>query len=321
MAGFLGRLTGRRTGAAPSGSLPGEVELQAAGARVVIVPSLGGRITAIDLAGRQWLAGGPPPDGDLPESARGAATGYEEAFPTVAAARLASKNSGLAIDFPHLGEARTLAPAVNVVTLEGALEATCTWNGDRMPYRLVRVVRVEPNAIRMRYVATNRGTAPLPFLWAANVALPLEAGTRVSLPEGARGRVLSQHQVDLLGVGAEHRWPRFRTANKLIDMSAPDTIGPRFACHLSFEMPAGVAAIVDGAQRLEVRFDPSVVTHTGLAVRKRMGGGALDRVITLQPAIGVPDALAQAGGVAASAVWLEPGGTREWELEWRAGPA
>lgn len=317
MAGFLGRLTGRRASAPSAGGVPGEVELQAAGARVVIVPSLGGRITALELGGRQWLAAGPPPNGDLPESARGGATGWEEAFPTVAAARLASKNSGLAIELPNLGEIRTLQPGVDVVTLDGALEATCTWNGERMPYRFVRVVRVEPNVVMMRYVATNRGNAPLPFLWAANAAFPLEPGTRVSLPESARARVLSQHHVDLLGVGAEHRWPRFRTAKKLIDMTAPDTIGPRFACHLAFEMPSGVAAIVEGARRLEVRFDPAVVTHVGLAVRKRMGG-TLDRGVTLQPAIGMPDALAQTGGVASSAAWLEPGETKEWELAWRA---
>jgi galactose mutarotase-like enzyme len=317
MASFLDKLTRRRDSAAASGALPGEVELSASGARVVIIPALGGRITALELGGRQWLAEGPPPNGDLPESARGGATGFEEAFPTVAAARLASRHTGLAIDFPNLGEARTLRPEVEVVTLDGALEATCTWSGQRLPYRFIRVVRVEPNLVTMRYVATNRGSAPLPFVWAANAAFPLEPSTRISLPETARARVLAQHHVDLLGVGAEHRWPRFRTTKKLVDMTAPDTLGQRFACHLAFEMPAGVAAIVEGGQRLEVRFDHSVVTHTGLAVRKRMGG-APDRGVTLQPAIGVPDALSQAAGVNPGAAWLEPGASREWELSWRA---
>lgn len=317
MASFLDRLTRRREGAPAGSALPGEVELRAAGARVVVVPALGGRITALELGGRQWLAEGPPPDPHLPESARGGATGFEEAFPTVAAARLASRHSGLAIDFPSLGELRTIRPAVNVVTLAGALEATCTWEGQRLPYRFVRVVRVEPGLVAMRYAVTNRGSAPLPFLWAANVAVPLEPGTRISLPETARARVLAQHHVDLLGVGAEHRWPRFRTAKKLVDMTAPDTLGPRFACHVAFEMPAGVAAVIEGAQRLEVRFDQSVVTHLGLAVRKRMGG-APDRGVTLQPAIGSPDALAQSAGVSPGARWLEPGATREWELAWRA---
>ena len=122
MPSILQRLTGRRAATGRSPDAPGEIELQASGARVVIVPALGGRITALDLGGRQWLAEGDAPEGTA-EEARGGATGWEECFPTVGAARLVSKHSGLAIDLPALGEARTIRPETSISTLDGAPSA------------------------------------------------------------------------------------------------------------------------------------------------------------------------------------------------------
>jgi galactose mutarotase-like enzyme len=316
MPAILSRFTRRR---APNGSDsrgPGEIDLSAAGARVVIVPELGARITTLELGGRQWLA----QDDVSPsaaDAARGGSTGYEECFPTVAACRLVSRNSGLAIELPSLGELRTMRPAVRVTTLDGALEAVCTWTGERFAYRFTRGVRVSPGVVRMRYATTNTGAASLPFIWASNVALPLGPATRISLPESARGKVLAQSGVDFLGVGAEHKWPRFRTAKKLVDMAVPDEVGPRYACHLSFDMPAGIVGISEGTQRLEGRFDETKIPQLGLALRKRVGTG-LARGVTLQPAIGTPDVLAHAAGVSAGVAWLEPGETREWDISWRS---
>ena len=316
MPAILSRFTRRRAPNDSDAQRPGEIDLSAAGARVVIVPELGARITTLELGGRQWLA----QDEVSPsaaDAARGGSTGYEECFPTVAACRLVSRNSGLAIELPSLGELRTMRPAVRVTTLDGALEAVCTWTGERFAYRFTRGVRVSPGVVRMRYAATNTGAASLPFIWASNVALPLGSGTRISLPESARGKVLAQSGVDFLGVGAEHKWPRFRTAKKLVDMSVPDEVGPRYACHLSFDMPGGIVGISEGTQRLEARFDEKKIPQLGLALRKRVGTG-LGRGVTLQPAIGTPDVLAHGAGVSPGVAWLEPGETREWDISWRS---
>jgi galactose mutarotase-like enzyme len=316
MPAILSRFSRRRAPDDAGNSTPGEIDLSASGARVVIVPELGARITTLELGGRQWLAqDNVTPSGA--DAARGGASGYEECFPSVAACRLVSRNSGLAIDIPALGELRTMRPAVRVTTLEGALEAVCTWTGERFTYRFTRGVRVSPGVVRMRYATTNTGAAPLPFIWASNVALPLGPATRISLPESARGRVLAQHGVDFLGVGAEHKWPRFRTAKKLVDMTIPDDVGPRYACHLSFDMPSGLVGISEGAQRLEARFDETKIPQLGLALRKRTGTG-LVRGLTLQPAIGTPDVLAHGAGLSSGVAWLEPGETREWEISWRS---
>ena len=316
---LLSRLTGRRERVEDPLDRPGEIELQAAGVRVVMVPAWGGRITALELGGRQWLAPGEPPT-DGPERREvdvALAGGYQEAFPTVLPCRVLSKHTGVAFEQPALGELHRLVPTAKIATLEGAVEATLTWIGDRMPYRFVRVVRASPGEIAMRYEVTNTGSAPLPFLWAANVAMPLGEHTRLLLPDNARSRVISQEGIDLLGVGAEHRWPRFRTAKKLVDMSMPDAIGGRFACHLSFDVPTGMVTVVEGAKRLALSFDASEVSRVGLNIRRKLGGQGA-RLVSVQPAIGVPGARARAAGVDGSAGWLEPGQTRRWSLAWRA---
>lgn len=321
MPAILSRFSRRKPAPEDAGQGAAEVELTASGARVVIVPQLGGRITALELGGRQWLTAGDDTGFEsgsrAADLARGAATGFQECFPTVGPCRLVSRNTGLAIDVPALGEVRLIRPAVRVATLEGAVEAECSWIGERFPYRFTRTVRVSPGLVTTRYVVRNTGSAPLPFVWAANVSIPFDEGTRVSLPENARARVLVQQGVDFLGVGAEHKWPRFRTAKKIVEMTTPDAVGARYATHLAFDMPSGVAAVVHGARRLEVRFDVSQVPHLGLAIRKRMGGPE-SRSLTLQPAIGVPDVLSHAAGISNGAAWLEPGASREWELTWRA---
>lgn len=316
---LLSRLAGRRERVADPLDRPGEIELQAAGARVVMIPGWGGRITVLELGGRQWLTPSEPPT-EGPERREldvALAGGYQEAFPTVLPCRVLSKHTGVAFEQPALGELHRLVPTAKIATLEGSVEATLTWTGDRLPYRFVRIVSASPGEIAMRYEVTNTGTAPLPFLWAANVSMPLGENTRLLLPDNARSRVISQEGIDLLGVGAEHRWPRFRTAKKLVDMSVPDSIGGRFACHLSFDVPTGFATVVEGARRLELRFDAEQVSRIGLNVRRKLGGNGA-RLVALQPAIGIPGALASAAGVDGSAAWLEPGQTRRWSLAWRA---
>ena len=316
---LLSRLAGRRAPVVDSRDLPGEIELRAEGARVVMVPGWGGRVTVLELGGRQWLEPSDPPS-DGPERRETDVTlagGYQEAFPTVLPCRVLSKHTGVAFEQPALGELHRLFPKATIATLDGSVEATLAWTGDRLPYRFTRVTSVSPGEIAMRYSVTNTGSAPLPFLWAANVALPLGENTRLLLPDNARSRVISQEGIDLLGVGAEHRWPRFRTAKKLVDMSMPDSIGGRFACHLSFDLPTGMATVIEGPHRLELRFDVAEVSRIGLSVRRRLGGNGL-RLVSLQPAIGIPGALASAAGVDGSAAWLEPGESRRWSLTWRA---
>ena len=128
---------------------PGIVELSSDNARVAFVPALGGRIIALDLGGRQWLA-----DGD-----RG---GLAECFPTVAGCTI---SSGIPSLGGHTlaagGDIASRAPSFTMETHDpeedaAALRAVTEWTGERAPWRYARELRV----MRPRY-ATGRDVAIL----------------------------------------------------------------------------------------------------------------------------------------------------------------
>jgi galactose mutarotase-like enzyme len=313
----------------------GSAELRAGETRVVIAPALGGKITTLEMGGRDWLwrneriPFAPPQDGAASWAETGDSGGYDECFPTVGACTIPSwipRYGGL--ELPEHGELWSQSAAFELETQQPAaaegsgLCATCVWTGERMPYRFERTVFVEPSgAVVMRYTVTNEGQERLPFIWSAHPIFPLTPDTRLILPEGARVRVYAQHGIELFGSDAEHVWPRLLTPSGVVDMSHPDTIGKRFACKLFFDMKGGYAAIEEGDARLQVTFDVSEVPNFGLWINKRgVSPFRRRRPYTnfgFEPAIGAPDTLSDALGAWNSAHWLEGGETRRWSLRWQ----
>jgi hypothetical protein len=145
--------------------------------------------------------------------------------------------------------------------------------------------------------------------------------TRLMLPANARTRVYAQHGIDLLGVGAEHRWPRVRMAGGEIDLSRPDAVAKKYACKLFIDMPEGSAAIEEGDARLTVEFDVAEVPNFGLWLNRRGWTPFRRRTpylnMAFEPCIGAPDTLSDALGWWHGAHWLDPGETRTWTLTWR----
>jgi len=314
----------------------GFAELHGGGSRVAIVPALGGKISALEVGGRQWLwtsdviPWAEPVDGaSYVETAD--TGGYDECFPTVGACVVPSgvpTYGGLAL--PDHGELWAQRPTLDVETLGDAQQATCVWRGRRMPYRFTRVVRVDgTGAVTMRYEAANEGKARLPFLWSSHPLLPLTPRTRIVLPDGARVRVYAEHGIDLGGALHEHRWPRLTVAKqKLVDFSRPDEVGRRYACKLFLDMPAGWAAVEEDGARLEVQYDAREVPNFGLWINRRgwtpFKGSLFRRArpylnFAFEPCIGAPDTLSDAIGPWQGAHWLEVGQTRTWTLTWKAG--
>ncbi|HET7564399.1 MAG TPA: hypothetical protein VFJ96_05355 [Gemmatimonadaceae bacterium] len=312
----------------------GSAELRAGETRVVIAPALGGKITALEMAGRQWLwqndliPARPPTDDDPSYAESGDSGGYDECFPTVGACTLPTwipSYGGLVL--PDHGELWSQSAAFLLETQaqsgEGSgLRATCTWHGRRMPYRFERTVFVDPaGALVLRYAVTNEGTARLPFVWCAHPLFPLTPDTRLVLPESARVRVYTEHGIKLFGSDAEHVWPRLLTPAGVVDMSRPYDVAKRFACKLFLDMKGGYAAIEEEGVRLEVTFDASEVPNFGLWINKR-GWAPFRRKrpyvnFAFEPSIGAPDTVSDALGGWNSAHWLEGGETRRWGLRWR----
>lgn len=306
----------------------GYAELHGGGSRVVVVPALGGKITAMELAGRQWLwtndqVPARTPTDDESYLLRGDSGGFDECFPTIVACQLPSwigKQGRTAL--PDHGELWSQQTPVSVVTAPEGHRITTWWTGRRLPYRMRREITVTPaGEVVMRYELANEGTERLPFLWAAQPLLPLTPTTRIDVPTGTRVRVVSEYNIALGGEGTTHYWPQMAEIGGGVDLSRPGALNRRFACKLAFEMTAGVVAVEEEGARLEVHFDPAEVPNFGLWINHR-GWAPSKRMrayenLAVTPQIGLPDSLSEALGKWESARWLEIGETRLWTLTWR----
>ena len=308
MAGILRRLTGRGPAAAPA-EAPGTLELRGNGARVVLVPALGARITALELGGRQWLRDG----GAL-----------DECFPTRAACTVPAPGGGGAVALPERGEASAQRAEVRVETTAGGNVATSEWRGGLLPWQLERRARVTPaGEVEMRYAATNVGAARLPYLWSLDALLPLTAATRLLVTEGTPLRVGDAQGIAIGARGAEHRWPHVRLEKAIADLSRPARLARRYACRLFLAMKDGRLGVEEEGVRLELAFDPEEVPVLGLWLNHRgarLGDERSPDVLGVAPASGAPDSLADALGEWKGARWLAPGERREWTVTWSAHP-
>lgn len=327
-------------------SLPqsfGSVELRGGNARVVIVPSLGGKISELWFDDRQWLWRNPQlafraPTAGASYVLTADSGGYDECFPTVGACTLPSIVRGFGgRDVPDHGELWAQQPDLRLTTGEEGHRAHLTWQGECLPYRFERSVVVTPaGEVRCEYLATNTGDVRLPFIWSAHPLLPLSSGTRIELPEGARTRVWAEHGIDLGGAGAEHRWPRVRSGGQLLDLSAPARAWKKpYACKVFVDLPAGeqTLRVIEGTEALTVHLDAAQIPHLGLWIN-RGGWNPMPKTswlpwkkpapyenLAFEPAIGAPDTLSDALGAWESAHWIEPGEARVWTMSWTGGAA
>jgi galactose mutarotase-like enzyme len=196
--------------------------------RVVLVPSLGGKITELFMGGREWLW-----TSDVIPLSRGIdgmsylesgdSGGFDECFPTVSSCRVPGWVRAFGgIELPDHGELWSQEPQLSVRTAADGQRAIFTWRGVRLPYRLQRSVRVVPDgSVQMDYVLSNDGVDRLPFIWSTHPMFPLTPETRLLLPEGARLRVFARHEIELGEVRSEHRWPYVRGSGKVHDFVVP----------------------------------------------------------------------------------------------------
>jgi galactose mutarotase-like enzyme len=310
----------------------GFAELQGGGSRVRIVPALGGKISAIDIAGRQWLwtneampAREPVDGASYVETADSG--GYDECFPTVAPCWLPGNARAFGgLSLPDHGELWAMRAEVGVETRADGMAATAVWDGKRMPYRFTRTVRVTPvGHIVFHYSVHNTGREPMPFIWSSHPLLPLTDQTWLDLPAGAMVRVDAKHGA-VMHMAEDFRWPRVRLEKAIADLSWPATVAKQYACKLFVTMPSGqsVVAVEDGPARLEMTFDSAEVPTVGVWINRR--GWSPSRKIKpylnlgFEPCIGSPDSLATALGPWDGAQWIAGGARREWTITWRSAP-
>ncbi|MGQ0649524.1 MAG: hypothetical protein ACT4P7_18370 [Gemmatimonadaceae bacterium] len=300
-------------------------ELRGGDARVVIVPSLGGKIAELWLGGREWLWHSPviplTPGADGASYVETAESGgFDECFPTVGACRIPGWVRGAGgVELPDHGELWSRTPDVDVRTGPAGQSVTCSWTGLRLPYRFQRSVRIDARGVvHLEYGLANDGKERLPFLWSAHAMFPLSQDTRIVLPEGARLRVYAKHAIELGEARSEHRWPLVRGGGKAHDFTNPWEIARRYACKLYLDVSEGSACLREGAQELQFAWDALEIPNVGLWINKRGWTPFRDQDpclnLALEPAIGAPDTIVEALGDWKSAVWIDPGDTRRWSL-------
>ena len=320
------------------------VILRGGDSTIVLDPSLGGKISSLHLAGREWLWTSDVLPHRVPDdTARGddasyvelADTGgYDECFPTVGACVIPPRVAAFGgLRLPDHGELWSHQPRLEIRRAPEGVYATTEWVGRRMPYTFARSLHVDAAGVAvMRYAATNTGRSPLPFLWSAHPLLPLTDRTRVRLPVGARLRVDAAH--GFVASDARHgesesatgddqqRWPLLSMNGTGVDISLPAAVGDGVACKLFLDLPPGPvrATVEEGDARLHVDFDGQSVPHFGLWINNQgwtpFRTGRPYRNLAFEPCIGAPDSLATSIDSWDSAAWIPPGETREWSLRW-----
>jgi hypothetical protein len=150
--------------------------------------------------------------------------------------------------------------------------------------------------------------------------LPLGEATRLELPDSSRTRIGAQQGIDLLGVSAEHRWPKLRSAKAIVDFSQPDSVARKFSATLFVDLSSGRASVTEGPHRLHIEFDAAQISNFEVTVERRGWapfGGSGGSSLIIAPRIGVPNSLSEALGAWNGAQWVAPGESREWEVVYR----
>jgi hypothetical protein len=314
---------------------PGFVALEGGDARVEVVPAHGGRIRSLRIAGREWLAQAPTHTGPQQGESPLAGAGWDECAPAAGGGTVPEWVKGCGgRPIPIGGEARLQPPEIAVHTDDSGNRLTCTWRGERMPWKLTRTLLVRPDgAVEARYEATTSGAQRLPFLWSANLLMPLVATTHLKLPDAGRFRVAAIVGATSGGGLADGsvKWPRITLDGKPRDLSAPWSV-PRKAMVTGWLDLANTRAsiqVVQDTARLTISSDGAGVPHCGVMIDR--GGMASGKprstfarraapVLAIRPSLGAPDRYTEALGDWQSITWLVPGEPRRWTLTLRASP-
>lgn len=298
---------------------PGFIALEGGDARVEVVPTHGGRIRSLQLFGREWLLQARDGAGPRQGQSALAGAGWDECAPAAGGGTVPEWVKGVGgRPVPLGGEARMQEPAVALQTGPEGHRLTCTWRGERLPWTLTRTLLVRPDGVvEARYEALASGPHRLPFLWSANLLMPLDATTRVRLPEAGRFRVATVVGAKSGGgiTEGDGKWPRLLLDGRSRDLSTPWSV-PRktvLAGWLDLGGARGMIQVVQDEARMTISCDGAGVPQCGLVIDRTRP------MIAIRPSLGAPDRYTEALGDWQCITWLVPGETRRWTLTLRAG--
>ncbi len=308
-----------------SGELPA-YHLAAHDMALVVLPTLGAKISSMRWAGEELLAQNPR---KALQAARYAApyaefdaSGFDECLPTIGPCSY-PEFPWAGVEVPDHGEGWSIPWAAQV---EGK-ELHLSMHGVRFPYEFHKWIALPaPGQVRLRYALTNHAPLPFHYVWSAHPLLAPAPGMRIHLPDEAKVWVEFSKHGRLGARWAELDWPRATdAAGQAVDLGLVLPAATQYVEKLyTTRLSEGWCAAHDPASQRYVAmlFSTDEIPYVGLSIN--MGGWPLDAPgyynLGLEPCRGYPDRLDEAVTRGACAT-AQPGETHTWGFDIYAGRA
>ena len=283
-----------------SGSLT-RIVMENGSIRVVVVPSLGGKIASIvNLAtGREFIL---QPRRKYTQPSYGSEfsqfdrSGFDECFPTIS--KCTYPADGLpSVRLPDHGEVWSVA-------WKHEIHGGDLWlatEGVRLPYVFQKRLSLIGSSLQINYQVRNVGDRDFNFLWSAHPLLAAEEGMCIVLPREVRELFVNSSEDERIGRHGEVcTWPKAvtRTGNSV---TLDKTEGPasRTAEKLfTSRVDEGRCGVFfpSTTEALIFRFDPNEIPFIGLWICQGAWPSKQDGdfTVALEPCNGRPDSLEEA---------------------------
>ena len=296
---------------------------------VTLMPALGGKIASLRVGANELLQtplkslGPRTRTMDFSESD---ASGWDECLPSVAGCTIETEAGPATI--PDHGDLwrvpwQVLQSSQDSATLRG--------NCFSLPLQLTRSLILSEAAsgwrIELLYSLTNMGAYRVPWAWCAHPLFAVDAGDRITLPEGLNTLRLEGSGCNRIGASGDSLlWPVTRqkdgTNTDLSLVSSLDSgIGDKLFAGPFAPAQSSWCALERAriGLRLTVRFEPSLTPYLGLwlcyggwPANDSDSPGPTQFCVAAEPATAPVDSLQQTGPWSR---WLDPGETVNWPME------
>lgn len=277
--------------------------------RVGVDPGYGARVVSLidRRSGREWMTAGSnsPNTGEQAQYSGAEAVAWDECFPTVGVwdARQTPWRRPLR-DHGDLWGRPWQVVSSDAVSLK------TTYTGDE--YVFTRELRIKGPRLVASYAVANKTTEPLPYLWALHSLFAVTPGDWIEVPDQQpiHASFMSQKGHQLPGGVIEWEKPNDRLSFRLDEVQPPSS--QFMGKFLIGGIPGGEARLGRSGQWLEIAWDDRV---DSLGIWITYGawpepGGHQE--VALEPTSARANDLGEA--IAAGAMPLAPGETREWQV-------
>lgn len=307
----------------PTGPSTEQVILENDALRIVILPSLGGKIASIKvLPENEELLQQPlrpyAPRTRYMRFEEGDASGWDECLPSVAGCEVQTASGTVTV--PDHGDFWQVPWTVDS---QSRNEITLSAKGFSLPLTFRKTLRLDGNSLHVAYDVRNHGENPVDYLWSAHPGFAVEQDDRIVLPDSVKEVTIEGSGQDRLGKqGTWHSWPQTVVGEKTVDLSVAGGTEDGVGDKLFTQSPAEGWCAIERSRlnrRIAFHFDPQQLPYLGLWL---CYGGWPEGQATRQHCVALEPCTAQGDSLAAAvrenrARRLVPQACDTWELELR----